>query len=224
MRSGKRGLLTCCITSCIPPPARQTHTPRPPPLPNRSWFYQKALGTLSSWSALRAALLAARPSTWGALTLLMVGSFVRSVVEQFAQVGGGVGGTVGGWVGGWAQMVVATLSAFPFPSAHTHSIPIPPSPPFTVVCGGGRQAAATGGSRPAHKAAVAGRRDGRVVGGRGAAAQRHASRLLCPGGSFYAARCSTHFVLLPCPARPVLSAGLPSPLLHPLIHSLGQIL
>jgi len=36
---------------------------------------------------LRAALAAARPSPWGAVVLLMIGSFVRSVVEQFAQVG-----------------------------------------------------------------------------------------------------------------------------------------
>lgn len=51
------------------------------------WPWQKALSTLSSWDSIRAALVAARPSPWGALTLLMVGSFVRSVVEQFAQVG-----------------------------------------------------------------------------------------------------------------------------------------
>jgi hypothetical protein len=38
---------------------------------------------------VRAALLAARPSPWGALVLLMIGSFVKSVVEQFAQVGRG---------------------------------------------------------------------------------------------------------------------------------------
>lgn len=49
------------------------------------WPWQKALATLSSWDSIRAALAAARPSPWGALTLLMVGSFVRSVVEQFAQ-------------------------------------------------------------------------------------------------------------------------------------------
>ena len=54
-----------------------------------SWFYEKALATFSSWGSVRAALLAARPSPWGALVLLMIGSFVKSVVEQFAQVGRG---------------------------------------------------------------------------------------------------------------------------------------
>ena len=50
------------------------------------WFFQKAAGTLSSWGRARRALAAAQPSPWGAVVLLMIGSFVRSVVEQFAQV------------------------------------------------------------------------------------------------------------------------------------------
>lgn len=49
------------------------------------WFYHKAIATLSSWDSARAAAAAARPSPWGAIVLLMIGSFVRSVVEQFAQ-------------------------------------------------------------------------------------------------------------------------------------------
>lgn len=49
------------------------------------WFYAKAWDTLRSWEATRAALLAARPSPWGCVVLLMMGSFLRSVVEQFAQ-------------------------------------------------------------------------------------------------------------------------------------------
>ncbi|KAL4451519.1 hypothetical protein ABPG75_007181 [Micractinium tetrahymenae] len=49
------------------------------------WFHQKALATLGSWHSARGALLAARPSPWGAVVLLMIGSFVRSVIEQFAQ-------------------------------------------------------------------------------------------------------------------------------------------
>ncbi|PSC74979.1 Vacuole membrane 1 [Micractinium conductrix] len=49
------------------------------------WFFQKAAGTLSSWGRARRALAAAQPSPWGAVVLLMIGSFVRSVVEQFAQ-------------------------------------------------------------------------------------------------------------------------------------------
>lgn len=53
----------------------------------RRWFYAKALSTFSSWKSARSALLAARPSLWGGVVLLMIGSFVRSVVEQFAQVG-----------------------------------------------------------------------------------------------------------------------------------------
>jgi hypothetical protein len=53
----------------------------------RRWFYTKALSTFSSWKSARSALLAARPSLWGGVVLLMIGSFVRSVVEQFAQVG-----------------------------------------------------------------------------------------------------------------------------------------
>lgn len=51
------------------------------------WLHQKALAALSSWDGVRGALAAARPSPWGAVVLLMMGSFVRSVVEQFAQVG-----------------------------------------------------------------------------------------------------------------------------------------
>lgn len=51
------------------------------------WLHQKALATLGSWRSVRAALAAARPSPWGAVVLLMIGSFVRSVIEQFAQVG-----------------------------------------------------------------------------------------------------------------------------------------
>jgi hypothetical protein len=49
------------------------------------WAHQKALGTLRSWRATRAALAAAAPSPWRALVLLMVGSFAKGVVEQFAQ-------------------------------------------------------------------------------------------------------------------------------------------
>eukprot|EP00887_Chlorella_sp_A99_P001874 scaffold19.g1874.t1 len=49
------------------------------------WFYTKAWHTLQSWEATRAALAAARPSPWGCVVLLMIGSFLRSVVEQFAQ-------------------------------------------------------------------------------------------------------------------------------------------
>ena len=65
------------------------------------WPWHRALDTLGSWERARAALAAARPSPWGALTLLMIGSFVRSVVEQFAQVGGDGQGLVeaGAWAG-----------------------------------------------------------------------------------------------------------------------------
>lgn len=49
------------------------------------WLHQKALSALSSWDGVRGALAAARPTPWGAVVLLMVGSFVRSVIEQFAQ-------------------------------------------------------------------------------------------------------------------------------------------
>ena len=52
------------------------------------WLHEKvlaALGSLGSWEGVRAAASALRPSPWGAVVALMVGSFVRSVVEQFAQ-------------------------------------------------------------------------------------------------------------------------------------------
>ena len=49
------------------------------------WFYEKALATLGSWSGVRAAAAAAVPSPWGAVVLLMIGSFVSSVVQQLAQ-------------------------------------------------------------------------------------------------------------------------------------------
>ena len=66
------------------------------------WFYEKALATFSSWSSVRAALLAARPSPWGALVLLMIGSFVKSVVEQFAQVGTWATAALrSGWLAPW---------------------------------------------------------------------------------------------------------------------------
>jgi len=51
----------------VPPPA-STCFPRSA----CRWPWQKALGTLLSWGSIRAALAAARPSPWGALTLLMV--------------------------------------------------------------------------------------------------------------------------------------------------------
>ena len=40
---------------------------------------------LGSAEGRRAALAWATPTPWGAVVLLMVGSFVRSVIEQFAQ-------------------------------------------------------------------------------------------------------------------------------------------
>ncbi len=49
------------------------------------WLHQKALSALSSWDGVRGALAATRPTPWGAVVLLMIGSFVRSVIEQFAQ-------------------------------------------------------------------------------------------------------------------------------------------
>lgn len=52
------------------------------------WLHEKALAGLAglgSWEGVRAAAAALRPSPWGAVVALMVGSFLRSVVEQFAQ-------------------------------------------------------------------------------------------------------------------------------------------
>ena len=51
-----------------------------------SWFYHRLWRTLRSRQALAAWLAAARPSPWGLVVLVMIGSFVRSIVEQFAQV------------------------------------------------------------------------------------------------------------------------------------------
>lgn len=51
-----------------------------------SWAYQRLWRTLSSWEGLTAAARGAVPSPWGAVVLLMIGSFVKSIVEQFAQV------------------------------------------------------------------------------------------------------------------------------------------
>ncbi|GAB4819394.1 hypothetical protein N2152v2_006440 [Parachlorella kessleri] len=50
-----------------------------------SWFYHRLWRTLRSRQALAAWLAAARPSLWGLVVLVMIGSFVRSIVEQFAQ-------------------------------------------------------------------------------------------------------------------------------------------
>jgi hypothetical protein len=52
-----------------------------------SWFYERLWRMLRSRAALRGALAAARPSPWGTVVLLMIGSFLKSIVEQFAQVG-----------------------------------------------------------------------------------------------------------------------------------------
>lgn len=49
------------------------------------WHWFTAADKLRSWQAIRSFLVGAVPSPWGAIVLLMVGSFVKSVVEQIAQ-------------------------------------------------------------------------------------------------------------------------------------------
>lgn len=51
-----------------------------------SWFYERVWHTLRSWKGLKGALHAAAPSPWGAVTAFMIGSFLKSIIEQFAQV------------------------------------------------------------------------------------------------------------------------------------------
>ena len=53
-----------------------------------SWGWSQtaaSLRSLRSWPAIKAALVANSPSPWSALVALMVGSFVKGVVEQIAQ-------------------------------------------------------------------------------------------------------------------------------------------
>lgn len=50
------------------------------------WAHEKLLHTLRSWEGVRGAAVAAAPSPWGLVVLVMIGSFVKSIVEQFAQV------------------------------------------------------------------------------------------------------------------------------------------
>jgi hypothetical protein len=49
------------------------------------WAWQKALEAARRPGAALRALRSAAPTPWGAVVLLMVGSFVKGVVEQFAQ-------------------------------------------------------------------------------------------------------------------------------------------
>lgn len=53
-----------------------------------AWGLSKAVASLSSlrsWAAIKAALVARAPSPWSGLVAVMVGSFVKGVVEQIAQ-------------------------------------------------------------------------------------------------------------------------------------------
>lgn len=63
-----------------------------------TWAWQRLARGLRSWEGIKAAAAGAVPSPWGALVALMIGSFVKSIVEQFAQVGRRAGRS--GWVAG----------------------------------------------------------------------------------------------------------------------------
>lgn len=52
---------------------------------DQRWFYQRALSKLSSKEQMKMSLLAMKPSPWGAFVMLAMGSFLKGVVEQFAQ-------------------------------------------------------------------------------------------------------------------------------------------
>jgi hypothetical protein len=49
------------------------------------WWYQRLAGHLSSWPAATAYFRSLLPTPWSAVILLLMGSFVVSCIEQFAQ-------------------------------------------------------------------------------------------------------------------------------------------
>lgn len=51
----------------------------------RRWWHQRLVERLSSWPAAAAYARSFVPTPWSAVILLLMGSFVVSCVEQFAQ-------------------------------------------------------------------------------------------------------------------------------------------
>jgi hypothetical protein len=49
------------------------------------WFFLKVVDGVSSWEAFKATAARAVPSPWGAVVWVMVGSFLKSAVEQAAR-------------------------------------------------------------------------------------------------------------------------------------------
>jgi hypothetical protein len=52
---------------------------------DRRWAHERLFEALSSWEGFWGLVQAARPSLWGAVMLFMIGLFVKTMVEQFAQ-------------------------------------------------------------------------------------------------------------------------------------------